>query len=121
MSEDEDEESEETLDKISRMLGHLTRRSCKQKYQEYCPEDDFHLQRRARNRLKQISNKKVRPHEFQERNFVPKKALSFQPDSRGKWTPNYESPCALTLVPTNGDKLALPMNANAVKKYFVKK
>jgi len=38
-------------------------------------------------RLKQTSNKKVRPHEIQEGDFVPKKVLSFQPDSKGKWTP----------------------------------
>ncbi|KEH17616.1 hypothetical protein MTR_0005s0260 [Medicago truncatula] len=72
-------------------------------------------------KLKQTSIKKVRPREFQERDFVHKKVLSSQLDSRGKWTPNYESPCAMTLVPTNGDKLRLPMNAGAVMKYSVKK
>jgi len=40
------------------------------------------------------------------RNLVPKKTLSFQPDSRGKWTPNYEGACAMTPVTTNVDKPA---------------
>ena len=35
-------------------------------------------------RLKQTSNKKVRPRDFQEADFVPKKVLSFQPGSRGQ-------------------------------------
>ena len=34
-----------------------------------------------------------------------KNTLSFQPDSRGKWTPNYDGACAM---------------APAVEKYFVK-
>jgi len=78
------------------------------------------LVRLYQKRLKQTSNKMVRPREVQERYIVLKKTLSFQPDSRGKWTPNYEGPCAMTLVTTNGDKLALPVNTGAVKKYFVK-
>jgi len=72
-------------------------------------------------RLKQTSNKKVRPREFQERDFVPKKAPSSQPDSKGKWTPNYEGSCAMTFTTMGGDKLARPVNVGAVKKYFVKK
>ena len=60
------------------------------------------------NRLKQTSNKKVRPREF-------------QPDSKGKWTPIYEGPCAMTLTTMDGDKLTRPMNAGAVRKYSVKK
>ena len=70
-------------------------------------------------KLKQTSNKKVHPCEFQEGDFVPKKILSLQLDFMGKWVPNYESPCAMTLVTTNVDKLARPMNAYAVKKYSV--
>ncbi|KEH40973.1 hypothetical protein MTR_1g040275 [Medicago truncatula] len=70
--------------------------------------------------LKQTSNKKVRPRKIQERDFVPKNILPFQPDSRGKWTPNYEGSCAMTFTTMNGDKLALPLNAGAVKKYSVK-
>ncbi|KEH16109.1 hypothetical protein MTR_0327s0020 [Medicago truncatula] len=72
----------------------------------------------CQKRLKQTSNKKVHPGEIQERDFVPKKVLSFQPDSKGM--PNYEGTCAMTLATTNGDKLALPMNTGAVKKYSVK-
>ena len=66
--------------------------------------------------LKQASNKKVRPHEFQEGNFV---LLSNQ-------TPG-ASGCLLwrlmcnTFTTMDSDKLTRPMNAGAVKKYSVKK
>jgi hypothetical protein len=73
----------------------------------------------CQKRLKQTFNKKVRPRKFQEEDFVPKKVLSFKPDSRGKWTPNYEDPCAMTLETTDGKKLVCPMKAGAVKQYFV--
>ena len=72
-------------------------------------------------RLKQTSNKKVRPHEIQEGDCVPKRVLSFRPDSKGKWTPNYEGSRAMTFTTMDGGKLARPMKADAVKKYFVKK
>jgi len=72
-------------------------------------------------KLKQTSKKKVRPCEFWEGDFVPKKALSSQQDSKGKWTPNYEGPCTMTFTTRDGDKLARPMKVDAVKKYFVKK
>jgi len=68
-----------------------------------------------------IPTKKVRPREIQEGVFVPKKVLSFQPDSSCKWTPNYEGPCAMNLVTTNGDKHTRLVNIGAVKKYSVKK
>jgi len=70
--------------------------------------------------LKQTSNKKVCPREIQERDSAPKKVQPFQSDSRGKWTPNYEGPCAMTLTTMDGDKLARPIKADAVKKYSVK-
>jgi len=72
-------------------------------------------------RLKQTSNKKVRPHEIQEKDFVPKKVLPFQSDPKGKWMPNYEGSCAITFTTMDGGKLARPMEADAVKKYSVKK
>ena len=71
--------------------------------------------------LKQTSNKKVRPHEIQEWDVVPKRVLSLQPDSKGKWTPGYEGPCAMTFTTVDGGKLARPVKADAVKKYFVEK
>ncbi|KEH29921.1 hypothetical protein MTR_4g056210 [Medicago truncatula] len=87
------------------------------KNHEDSPEDDNRLQRLARvhddlvqpcqKKLKQTSNKKVRPREIQERDFVPKKVLSFQPDSRGKWTPNYEgshSPLGASSYQKTSDK-----------------
>ena len=47
--------------------------------------------------LKQASNKKVRPHEIQEGDFVPKKVLSSQQDSKDKWAPNPKGSCAIHL------------------------
>ncbi|GAU43336.1 hypothetical protein TSUD_398810 [Trifolium subterraneum] len=57
-----------------------------------------------------------------------KQAFDRKPDSRGKWTPNYEGPYvvkrvfsggAMTLATMDGDELPRPVNADAVKKYFV--
>jgi len=69
------------------------------------------LGRLYQKRMKQAFDKKVRPREFKERDLVLKKTLSYQPDSKGMWMPNYEDPCAVTPVTTN---------VGAVKKYFVK-
>ena len=52
---------------------------------------------------------------------MPKRVLSFQLDSKDKGTPNYEGSCAMTFTTMDGGKLARPMTADAVKKYFVKK
>ncbi|GAU46907.1 hypothetical protein TSUD_299580 [Trifolium subterraneum] len=79
-------------------------------------------------RMKQVFDRKVRPREFKVGDLVLKKILSFQPDSRGKWTPNYEGPYvvkrafsggAMTLATMDGDELPRLVNADAVKKYFV--
>jgi len=43
------EEDEEVLDEISRLLGHLSRQSRKQQYQEECPKKGIHLQRLAQD------------------------------------------------------------------------
>ncbi|CAJ2638240.1 unnamed protein product [Trifolium pratense] len=62
-------------------------------------------------------DRKVRPREFREGDLVLKKILSFQPDSKGKWTPNYEGPYvvkrafsggAMTLATMDGDELPRP-------------
>ncbi|KAI5425561.1 hypothetical protein KIW84_031386 [Lathyrus oleraceus] len=59
--------------------------------------------------------------------LVLKKVLSFAPDSRGKWTPNYEGPYvvkrafsggALMLTTMDGEDFTRPVNSDAVKKYF---
>jgi len=53
--------------------------------------------------------------------------LSFQADSRGKWMPDYEGPYvvkrafssgAMTFATIDGDELARPVNADAIRKYF---
>jgi hypothetical protein len=79
-------------------------------------------------RMKQAFDRNVRPREFHEGDLVLRKILSFQPDARGKWTPNYEglyvvkrafSGGAMTLEPMDSDEFPRPVNADAVKKYFV--
>jgi hypothetical protein len=58
---------------------------------------------------------------------VLKKILPIHKDSRGKWTPNYEGPYvvkkafsggALILTTMDGEDFALPVNSDAVKKYY---
>jgi len=61
------------------------------------------------------------PVKFKKETLCPKKVLLFQPYSRGKWAPNYESSCAMTLTTMDGDKLTHPMNVGAVKKYSIQK
>jgi len=79
-------------------------------------------------RIKQAFDKKVRPREFKEGDLVVKSIKSFQPDLRGKWSPNYEGPYmvkrafsggALILTTMDGEELPRPVNSDAVKKYFV--
>ena len=42
--------------------------------------------------MKKAFDKKVKPRVFREGDLVLKKTLTFKPDSKGKWTPNYEGP-----------------------------
>ena len=78
-------------------------------------------------RMKKALDKKVRPRVSREGGLVLKKILTFKPDSRGKWTPNYEgsyvvkkafSGGALILTAMDGEEFTRPMNVGAVKKYF---
>ncbi|KAI5412732.1 hypothetical protein KIW84_057389 [Lathyrus oleraceus] len=78
-------------------------------------------------RMKKAFDKKVKPRVFREGDLVLKKVLSFAPDSRGKWTPNYEGPYvvkrafsggALMLTTMDGEDFTRPVNSDAVKKYF---
>ena len=56
-----------------------------------------------------------------------RKIMSFNSNSRGKWTPNFEGPYvvkkafsrgALILETMDSEEFPRPMNADAVKKYF---
>ena len=78
-------------------------------------------------RMKKAFDKKVKPRVFREGDLVLKTILSFKPDSRGKWTPNYEgsyvvkrafSGGALILTTMDGEEFTRHMNADVVKKYF---
>ena len=78
-------------------------------------------------RMKKAFDKKVKPREFREGDLVLRKIMSFNIDSRGKWTPNFEGPYivkksfsggALILKTMDGEECPHPMNTDAVKKYF---
>ncbi|XP_039688639.1 uncharacterized protein [Medicago truncatula] len=73
-------------------------------------------------RMKQAFDKKVRPRDFKEGDLLVKSIKSFQPDPRGKWTPNYEGPYvvkrafssgALILTTMDGEDLPRPVNSDA--------
>ncbi|KAI5418640.1 hypothetical protein KIW84_043028 [Lathyrus oleraceus] len=81
----------------------------------------------CQQRMKKTFDKKVKLRVFREGDLVLKKVLSFAPDSRGKWTPNYEGPYvvkrafsggALILTTMDGEDFTRPVNSDAVKKYF---
>jgi hypothetical protein len=76
-------------------------------------------------RMKKAFDKKVIPRVFREGDLVLKKILSFKPDSRGKWTHNYEGPCvfkrafsgdALILITMDREEFTRSVNADAIKK-----
>ena len=78
-------------------------------------------------RINKAFNKKVRPRVFREGDLVLKKILSFKPDSRGKWTPNYEVPYvvkrsflggALILTTMDGEEFTHLVNSDVVKRYY---
>ncbi|KAI5397461.1 hypothetical protein KIW84_063325 [Lathyrus oleraceus] len=79
-------------------------------------------------RMKRAFDKKVRPRIYHVGDMVLKRILPPQNDRRGKWTPNYEGPFvvkkvfsggALLLTTMDGEDFPSPVNADAVKKYFV--
>ena len=42
--------------------------------------------------MKKAFNKKVKPREVREGDLVLRTIMSFNTDSKGKWTPNFEGP-----------------------------
>ena len=77
--------------------------------------------------IKKYFDKKVKPREFREGDLVLRKIMSFNTDSRGKWTPNFKGPyvvkkaffgSALILQTMDGEEFPRPMNVDVVKKYF---
>ena len=78
-------------------------------------------------RMKRAFDKKVRPRDFCSGDLVLKKILPHQEDARGKWAPSYEGPYlvkhafsggALILQDMEGNELARPINADAVKRFY---
>ena len=80
--------------------------------------------------MKKAFDKRVKPREFRKGDLVLRKIMSFNTDSRGKWTPNFEGPYVVKkafsggewiLETMDGEEFPRPMNADAVKKYFAYK
>ena len=78
-------------------------------------------------RMKNAFDKKVKPREFREGDLVLKNIMSFNVDSRGKWTPNYEGSyivkkafygSILILEIMDGEEFPRLVSVDAVKKYF---
>ncbi|PKI50524.1 hypothetical protein CRG98_029078, partial [Punica granatum] len=76
-------------------------------------------------RMARAFNKKVRPRKFSPGDLVLRKVLHIAPDSRGKFTYKYDGPFIVKEVFDGGviilndmDENALPVNANALKKYY---
>ncbi|PKI60029.1 hypothetical protein CRG98_019579 [Punica granatum] len=72
-------------------------------------------------------NKKVRPREFNPGDFNLQKVLHIAPDSRGKFAYKYDGPFivkevfdegAIILSDMDGNENTLPVNADALKKYY---
>ncbi|KAI5389165.1 hypothetical protein KIW84_074715 [Lathyrus oleraceus] len=79
-------------------------------------------------RMKRAFDRKVQPRVYHVGDLVLKRILPPQNDGRGKWTPNYEGPFmvkkvfsggALLLTTMDSEDFPSPVNAEAVKKYFV--
>ncbi|PKI75843.1 hypothetical protein CRG98_003758 [Punica granatum] len=78
-------------------------------------------------RMARTFNKKVRPRKFSPDNLVLRKVLHIAPDSRGKFAYKYDGPFiveevfdggAIILNDLDGNENALPVSADAKKKYY---
>ncbi|PKI79036.1 hypothetical protein CRG98_000579 [Punica granatum] len=78
-------------------------------------------------RMARAFNKKDRPREFSLDDLVLRKVLHIAPDSRGKFAYKYDDPFivkevfdggAIVLNDMDGNENALPVNADALKKYY---
>ncbi|PKI61306.1 hypothetical protein CRG98_018297 [Punica granatum] len=78
-------------------------------------------------RMARAFNAKVRHREFSPGDLVLRKVLHVTPDSRGKFSYKYDGPFvvketfsggAIILSDMDGTENALPVNADAIKKYY---
>ncbi|PKI45181.1 hypothetical protein CRG98_034432 [Punica granatum] len=78
-------------------------------------------------RMARAFNKKVRPCEFSPGDLVLRKVLHVAPDSRGKFAYKYDGPFivkevfdggAIILNDMDRNENVLPVNADALKKYY---
>ncbi|PKI34198.1 hypothetical protein CRG98_045410, partial [Punica granatum] len=78
-------------------------------------------------RMARAFNARVRHRDFSPGDLVLRKVLHVTPDSRGKFSYKYDGPFvvketfsggAVVLSDMDGTENALPVNANAIKKYY---
>ena len=78
-------------------------------------------------RIARAFDKKVKPRTFHPGDLVLRKVNPAQPDSRGKWKPNYEGPYvvkhvfsggALVLADVDGNVFQKPVNSDTVKIFY---
>ena len=78
-------------------------------------------------RVKNVFDKKVCSHNFNEGDLVLKKVSQALKDNRGKWAPNYEEPFIMkkaflggapVLASMDDEEFPSPMNADIVKRYY---
>ncbi|XP_019229044.1 PREDICTED: uncharacterized protein LOC109210130 [Nicotiana attenuata] len=80
------------------------------------------------NRMARAFNKKVKPRQFKPGQLVLKRIFPHQNEAKGKFAPNWQGPYmvhrvltggALILAEMDGEVWPKPINADAVKRYYV--
>ncbi|PKI35452.1 hypothetical protein CRG98_044157 [Punica granatum] len=81
----------------------------------------------AKQRMARAFNARVRHRDFNPGDLILSKVLHVTPDSRGKFSYKYDGPFvvkevfsggAVVLSDMDGTENALPVNADAIKKYY---
>ncbi|PKI53834.1 hypothetical protein CRG98_025775 [Punica granatum] len=93
----------------------------------YRPQMNGVVEACYQQRMARAFNARVRHHEFSPGDLILRKVLHVTPNSRGKFSYKYDGPFvvketfsggAVILSDMDGTKNALPVNADAIKKYY---
>ncbi|XP_070001991.1 uncharacterized protein [Nicotiana sylvestris] len=80
------------------------------------------------NRMSRAFNKRVKPRKFTPGQLVLKKIFPYQDEAKGKFSPNWQglymvhrvlTGGALILAEMDGEVWSKPINADAVKRYYI--
>ncbi|XP_070014549.1 uncharacterized protein [Nicotiana sylvestris] len=80
------------------------------------------------NRMSRAFNKRVKPRKFTPGQLVLKKIFPYQDEAKAKFSPNWQGPYmvhwvltggALILAEMDGEVWTKPINADAVKRYYI--